>query len=43
MIPRIVASFAHTCCSGPQTRHHIASILADHYKTEDLAFSMQLD
>ncbi|KAK4113498.1 translation initiation factor eIF2b-like protein [Canariomyces notabilis] len=28
---------------GPQTRHHIASILADHYKTEDLAFSMQLD
>ncbi|KAL1842157.1 hypothetical protein VTJ49DRAFT_5930 [Mycothermus thermophilus] len=28
---------------GPQTRHHLASILADHYKTEDIAFSLQLD
>ncbi|KXX81925.1 putative translation initiation factor eIF-2B subunit beta [Madurella mycetomatis] len=27
---------------GPQTRHHLASILADHYKTEDIGFSMQL-
>jgi len=26
---------------GPQTRHHLASILADHYKTEDIGFSMQ--
>ncbi|KAK4158544.1 hypothetical protein C8A00DRAFT_10740 [Chaetomidium leptoderma] len=28
---------------GPQTRHHLASILADHYKTEDIGFSLQLD
>ncbi|KAK4138914.1 nagb/rpia/CoA transferase-like protein [Trichocladium antarcticum] len=27
---------------GPQTRHHLASILADHYKTEDIGFSFQL-
>ncbi|KAH6840679.1 hypothetical protein B0I37DRAFT_384855 [Chaetomium sp. MPI-CAGE-AT-0009] len=27
---------------GPQTRHHLASILADHYKTEDIGFSLQL-
>ncbi|KAL2157638.1 hypothetical protein VTH06DRAFT_5119 [Thermothelomyces fergusii] len=26
---------------GPQTRHHLASILADHYKTEDISFAMQ--
>ncbi|KAL2132874.1 hypothetical protein VTI74DRAFT_3188 [Chaetomium olivicolor] len=27
---------------GPQTRHHLASILADHYKTEDIGFTLQL-
>lgn len=29
--------------SGPQTRKHLANILADHYKIEDVAFSMQVD
>ncbi|KAK4147958.1 uncharacterized protein C8A04DRAFT_33527 [Dichotomopilus funicola] len=27
---------------GPQTQHHLANILADHYKTEDTGFSLQL-
>jgi translation initiation factor eIF-2B subunit beta len=27
---------------GPQTRHHLAMILADHYKTEDIGFSLSL-
>ncbi|KAK3358892.1 hypothetical protein B0T25DRAFT_587985 [Lasiosphaeria hispida] len=25
---------------GPQTRHHLASIMADHYKPEDVGFSL---
>ncbi|KAK0671831.1 hypothetical protein QBC41DRAFT_46630 [Cercophora samala] len=25
---------------GPQTRHHLASILADHYKVEDIGYSL---
>ncbi|KAK1756849.1 putative translation initiation factor eIF-2B subunit beta [Echria macrotheca] len=25
---------------GPQTRHHLAAILADHYKAEDVGFSL---
>ncbi|KAK5660091.1 hypothetical protein OQA88_13560 [Cercophora sp. LCS_1] len=25
---------------GPQTRHHLASIIADHYKPEDVGFSL---
>jgi translation initiation factor eIF-2B subunit beta len=31
-----------TACSGPQTQHHLASILADHYKTEDINFAVDL-
>lgn len=31
-----------TSSSGPQTQHHLANILADHYKTEDTGFSLQL-
>ncbi|KAK3377723.1 hypothetical protein B0H63DRAFT_223237 [Podospora didyma] len=27
---------------GPQTRHHLASILADHYKPEEMVLTMQL-
>jgi hypothetical protein len=37
-----ISCIADTNHSGPQTRHHLASILADHYKTEDIGFSMGL-
>ncbi len=31
-----------TACSGPQTQHHLASILAEHYKIEDINFAARL-
>lgn len=43
MIKRYVSAcmmLTGSACRGPQTRHHLANILADHYKVEDMGFSM---